>query len=65
VAANAADVEREQAAGVGATVVDRLRLTRARIDGMAGGLRQVAALPDPVAGFSSAASVAACPCAIA
>jgi glutamate-5-semialdehyde dehydrogenase len=48
IAANAADVERERAAGVGATVVDRLRLTPARIDGMAGGLRQVAALPDPV-----------------
>jgi glutamate-5-semialdehyde dehydrogenase len=48
VAANAGDIEREQAAGVGATVVDRLRLTRARIDGMAGGLRQVAALADPV-----------------
>ncbi|HEX2563605.1 MAG TPA: gamma-glutamyl-phosphate reductase, partial [Acidimicrobiales bacterium] len=48
IAANAADVERERAAGVGATVVDRLRLTPARIDGMAGGLRQVAVLPDPV-----------------
>jgi glutamate-5-semialdehyde dehydrogenase len=48
VAANAADVERERAAGSSATVVDRLRLTPARIDGMAGGLRQVAALPDPV-----------------
>jgi glutamate-5-semialdehyde dehydrogenase len=48
VAANAADVERERSAGVGATVLDRLRLTPARIDGMAGGLRQVAALPDPV-----------------
>jgi glutamate-5-semialdehyde dehydrogenase len=48
VVANAGDIEREQAAGVGATVVDRLRLTRARIDGMAGGLRQVAALADPV-----------------
>jgi glutamate-5-semialdehyde dehydrogenase len=47
-AANGEDVEREQAAGVGATVVDRLRLTNARIDGMAGGLRQVAALVDPV-----------------
>jgi glutamate-5-semialdehyde dehydrogenase len=48
VAANAADVERERAAGVGATVLDRLWLTRARIDGMADGLRKVAALPDPV-----------------
>ncbi len=48
VAANAGDVDGAQAAGVGAIVVDRLRLTRARIDGMAGGLRQVAALADPV-----------------
>jgi glutamate-5-semialdehyde dehydrogenase len=47
-AANAEDVEREQAAEVSATVVDRLRLTGARIDGMAGGLRQVAGLADPV-----------------
>ncbi|HEX6420177.1 MAG TPA: glutamate-5-semialdehyde dehydrogenase [Acidimicrobiales bacterium] len=47
-AANADDVERAQAAGVSATVVDRLRLTAARVEGMADGLRQVAALPDPV-----------------
>jgi glutamate-5-semialdehyde dehydrogenase len=47
-AANAADVEREQAAGASATVVDRLRLSPARVEGMAGGLRQVASLPDPV-----------------
>jgi glutamate-5-semialdehyde dehydrogenase len=47
-AANAEDVEREQTAEVSATVVDRLRLTAARIDGMAGGLRQVAGLTDPV-----------------
>src|SRR5262245_43705658 len=48
VAANAEAIERAEASGVGATVVDRLRLSRARIDGMAGGLRQVAALADPV-----------------
>ena len=48
IAANAGDIESEQAIGVGATVVDRLRLTQARIDGMAGGLRQVAGLADPV-----------------
>jgi glutamate-5-semialdehyde dehydrogenase len=48
VAANAEDIERAESADVGATVVDRLRLSRARIDGMAGGLRQVAALADPV-----------------
>jgi glutamate-5-semialdehyde dehydrogenase len=48
IAANADDVERERGAGVAATVIDRLRLTPARIEGMAGGLRQVAALADPV-----------------
>jgi glutamate-5-semialdehyde dehydrogenase len=47
-AANAADVERAAADGQPATVVDRLRLTRARIEGMAGGLAQVASLSDPV-----------------
>ena len=51
-AANAEDVAREEAAGVSAAVVDRLRLTAARVEGMAGGLRQVAALPDPVGGIT-------------
>jgi glutamate-5-semialdehyde dehydrogenase len=51
-AANAEDVAREEAAGVSATVVDRLRLTPARVEGMAGGLRQVAGLPDPVGAIS-------------
>jgi glutamate-5-semialdehyde dehydrogenase len=46
--ANADDVERAKAGAVSATVVDRLRLSEARIGAMAGGLRQVAALPDPV-----------------
>ncbi len=46
--ANNADIDRAEAAGVSATVVDRLRLTAKRIDGMADGLRMVAALPDPV-----------------
>jgi glutamate-5-semialdehyde dehydrogenase len=41
-------VSREEAAGVLATVVDRLRLSPGRIEGMAGGLRQVASLRDPV-----------------
>ncbi|HEY2998606.1 MAG TPA: glutamate-5-semialdehyde dehydrogenase [Acidimicrobiales bacterium] len=52
-AANAADVDREQGAGASPTVVDRLRLSPARIDGMAGGLRQVAALADPVGEVSA------------
>jgi glutamate-5-semialdehyde dehydrogenase len=46
--ANAADVARAEAAGTTATVVDRLRLTPGRIEGMADGLTQVAVLPDPV-----------------
>jgi glutamate-5-semialdehyde dehydrogenase len=46
--ANAADVERATEQGVSATVIDRLRLNAARVEGMAAGLRQVAALPDPV-----------------
>jgi glutamate-5-semialdehyde dehydrogenase len=48
VAANAADVAAAEAAGIGAGLVDRLRLTEARVAGMASGLRQVATLPDPV-----------------
>jgi glutamate-5-semialdehyde dehydrogenase len=46
--ANATDVARAEAEGVTSTVVDRLRLSDARIQGMANGLRTVAALPDPV-----------------
>ena len=47
-AANARDVDAATAAGTTATVIDRLRLTDARVAGMAAGLRQVATLPDPV-----------------
>ena len=47
-AANATDVERARAAGTTATVVDRLRLDERRVTAMAAGLRDVAALPDPV-----------------
>jgi glutamate-5-semialdehyde dehydrogenase len=46
--ANAEDVARAEADGVSATVVDRLRLDDRRVEGMAGGLRQVAGLADPV-----------------
>jgi glutamate-5-semialdehyde dehydrogenase len=46
--ANAADVARAEAAGVTATVVDRLRLDERRVAAMADGLRQVAGLADPV-----------------
>ncbi len=47
-AANAADIATAEAEGTSATVIDRLRLSPARIESMADGLRQVAALPDPV-----------------
>ncbi|MEV4155479.1 glutamate-5-semialdehyde dehydrogenase [Nocardia salmonicida] len=47
-AANAADIATAQAAGTEENLLDRLRLTKARIDGIASGLRQVATLPDPV-----------------
>ncbi len=47
-AANAADVADAEAAGMDAGPLDRLRLTDARLEGMADGLREVAALPDPI-----------------
>ena len=47
-AANRLDVEAADAAGMNAGPLDRLRLTDARIGGMADGLRAVAALPDPI-----------------
>ena len=47
-AANAADLEQAEASGMAAGPLDRLRLTEARVAGMADGLRKVAALPDPV-----------------
>ncbi len=46
--ANQADVARAELDGMAAPLVDRLRLDQARISAMSGGLRQVAALPDPV-----------------
>ncbi len=48
VAANAADLEAAAAGGMEAGPLDRLRLTEARIEAMAAGLRDVAALPDPI-----------------
>jgi glutamate-5-semialdehyde dehydrogenase len=48
VAANDTDVEEARRSGATPTELDRLRLTDARIDAMADGLRQVANLADPV-----------------
>ena len=47
-AANAVDMENAAAKGMKSSMLDRLKLTEARIEGMADGLRQVANLPDPV-----------------
>jgi glutamate-5-semialdehyde dehydrogenase len=46
--ANRADLERTRAAGATRAFLDRLTLTDARIESMAAGLREIAALPDPV-----------------
>ena len=46
--ANAGDIEEQRSEGVEDAMLDRLRLTADRIVGIAGGLRQVAGLPDPL-----------------
>jgi len=47
-AANTVDMEAGRAAGLAPALLDRLLLTDARIEAMARGLEEVAALPDPV-----------------
>jgi glutamate-5-semialdehyde dehydrogenase len=46
--ANRADLERARSKGYARAFVDRLTLTDTRVEEMAAGIRQVAALPDPV-----------------
>jgi glutamate-5-semialdehyde dehydrogenase len=46
--ANTQDVHAAESAGTPAAIIDRLRLDEQRVAGMAQGLRDVAALPDPV-----------------
>jgi glutamate-5-semialdehyde dehydrogenase len=46
--ANARDMEAGQEAGLSSALMDRLRLDESRVAAMADGVRQVAALPDPV-----------------
>ncbi|MCA2213038.1 glutamate-5-semialdehyde dehydrogenase [Jidongwangia harbinensis] len=48
VAANAVDVANARTAGLSESMIDRLSLTAERVAAMADGLRQLAALPDPV-----------------
>ncbi len=52
-AENAKDLEYAQTIGLSAAMLDRLALKEATIEGMAGGLREVAALPDPVGRVTS------------
>lgn len=47
-AANGKDIENATKAGMHPGMVDRLRLTKERVLAMAEGLKQVAALPDPI-----------------
>ena len=47
-AANAKDMAAAEAAGLGGAMCDRLKLDAARIEAMAAGVEQIAALPDPV-----------------
>ncbi len=46
--ANAVDLARGERDGLEGAALDRLRLDDGRLEGMAAGLRQVAALPDPI-----------------
>lgn len=46
--ANAKDIEAGEASGLTTALLDRLRLTPARIQQMADGVRQIISLPDPV-----------------
>jgi glutamate-5-semialdehyde dehydrogenase len=50
--ANARDLENAQAKGLNSAMVDRLALSAKSIASMADGLRQIAALPDPIGGMS-------------
>ncbi len=48
VAANSVDLQRGEADGIGAGLLDRLRLDDSRVRALAAAVREVAALPDPV-----------------
>ncbi|MEX1200993.1 MAG: glutamate-5-semialdehyde dehydrogenase [Methylophaga sp.] len=50
---NAKDLEAGKTKGLDAVLLDRLTLNDARIEGMAEGLEQIAALPDPVGEISN------------
>ena len=47
-ASNQRDLDAAASAGLASAMIDRLRLTPERVEGLAAGVREVAALPDPV-----------------
>jgi glutamate-5-semialdehyde dehydrogenase len=51
-AANARDVERARANGLETALLDRLALSESALEQMAGGLEQIALLPDPIGAIS-------------
>ena len=51
--ANETDMENGRERGMKEGLLDRRKLTKERIEGMAEGLRQIAALPDPIGGVIS------------
>ena len=53
IAENAKDVDHAVRTGLPAAMIDRLILKKEAIEGMAAGLREVAALPDPVGNITS------------
>lgn len=57
IAANRQDLEQGRANALDAALLDRLELTPSRIDAMLEGLRQVAALPDPVGSIADMRSM--------
>lgn len=48
IAANAEDIARGEAEGIGSALIDRLRLDDGRVAALAAGVRDIAGLPDPV-----------------
>lgn len=53
IAANALDMEAARARGLSAAMLDRLQLNEKRVESMATGIEQIAALPDPIGAVSA------------
>src|SRR5690349_13945952 len=52
-AANARDMEAAKSRGLSAAMLDRLQLNDKRVESMAAGIEQIAALPDPIGAVSA------------